>query len=141
MIEEENPWLAGLQQRVGPNADSARIADAVVPALREISAVLCPVIGGRGFGALYSRCLHLTGLDYPWLAGVREPVGTPGDFSALGRALAQQSSAQSMAGAVALLQKLSELLNSLIGISLTRQLLGSAWEHSLGGSRVKETLP
>ena len=141
MNEEENPWLAGLRQHVGPNADAAQVADVIVPALREISAVLCPVIGSRGFGALYSRCLYLTGLAYPWLTGIRDPVRAPGDFAALGRALAQQSTAQSMAGAVALLEKLSELLNSLIGTSLTQQLLGSAWAHSLGGLSAKDTLP
>jgi hypothetical protein len=141
MDGDENPWLVSLKQRVGPNADAAQIADVVVPALREISAVLCPVIGTRGFGALYSRCIYLTGLDHPWLADIRDPVRESGDFNALGRALAQQSSAQSIAGSAALLQKLDELLNSLIGSSLTQQLLGSAWAHSLRGHRAKETLP
>lgn len=141
MKDDENPWITGLRQSVGPDADRVQIADVIVATLREISAVLCPVIGSRGFGALYSRCLYLTGLVHPWLAGIRDPVQPPGDFSALGRVLAQQTSAQSIAGAGALLQKLNELLNSLIGASLTQQLLGSAWEHTLGGYSAKDTLP
>ena len=44
---------------------------------------MSPIIGERGFAAMYKRCLHLIRVDYPWLAAVHEAAPAAYDFTAL----------------------------------------------------------
>jgi len=107
------------------NADAVRVADVAASTWREIHAVLSPVIGPGGVGALYQRAQHLIRGSYPWLAAVNEDPISAGEFTALQRVLSQQTSAQIAAANAALLQSFSDLLTSLIGVSLTERLLRS----------------
>ena len=69
---------------------------------------------------------------------------TPADLVALRPLLARQSRAQAAAGGVALLQTLDDLLASLIGASLTEQLLGSvgmAHANITNGAHAQDPLP
>jgi hypothetical protein len=125
MAVPESRWLDSLAHHVGLDVDVAHIADVIVSTLGGIEAVLHPVVGRGGFDALYTRCVYLAGLAYPWLTGARGPVPTPVDLAALRAVLAQQTSAEAAAGGVALLQTLNDLLSTLIGGPLTEQLLGS----------------
>ena len=59
LSEESRQIVASLAHRVGPNADTARIAHAIISILQDIEATLTPVIGQQGVAALYRRSLHL----------------------------------------------------------------------------------
>jgi hypothetical protein len=71
--------------------------------------------------------VHLTGLDFPWLADMNRGTQTTMDLVALKAALTRQTSANAMAGGTAVLQTFYELLSRLVGPSLTDRLLRSTW--------------
>jgi hypothetical protein len=111
-------------------ADARRIGEASASIWRAIDAALTPVIGTRGSAALYKRSLHLARANYPLLAEVQDIAGEPGDFSGLRTVLSRQTAADAAAAHDALLHIFHDLLVDLVGHSLTRRLLQSAWEPS-----------
>ncbi|MHB1203526.1 MAG: hypothetical protein ACYCZC_10355 [Acidithiobacillus sp.] len=139
--QESRRLEASLTHSVEKDADAAQIADAMISTWQGINAALCPIIGQRGVDALYLRSLYLIGPAYPWLAGRHEGVHPAMDLVALKSLLAQQSSATALAGGGALLQTFYELLDSLIGPSLTERLLRSVWANSLSGLPAQDTSP
>ena len=129
-----------LAQRI-QSGDVAGIADATVMLWQEIDTVLSPVVGKQGVAALYRRSLHVTAAAWPWLAGLSVDVAPSLDLDPLKAALSQQSSAHAAAAGGALLRTFHELLASLIGPSLTDQLLRSVWEGSPGSQHGQESSP
>jgi hypothetical protein len=118
---------ATLATRVGDDADPTQIADAIISTWDAVNDALSPIIGRGGVAALYNRSLHLTGLDYPWLADVSRGAQTTMDLVGLKAALSRQTSANATAGGTAVLQTFYELLCRLVGPSLTDRLLRSTW--------------
>jgi hypothetical protein len=139
--EKNSPLAATLAQRVGNDADSAQIADAIVSTWREIEIALTPIIGQRGIATLYKRTLYLTGATYVWLAGIHEGIPGGMDLAPLRAAFARQNKVAATAGASALLHNFHELLASLVGPSLTERLLRSVWANSLSGSPAQDNSP
>ena len=120
-----------LERLAAKGATAIRIADAVVSTWQAIDAALAPVIGGKGVEALYCRSLYLVRERHPWLASANGGAATM-DLGVLGAALAMQENFNAAAAAGDQLQALYELLRSLIGPSLTGQLLRSAWDNPFG---------
>jgi hypothetical protein len=123
------------------SADAERIAEVAASIWREIYAVLSPVIGPGGVGALYQRAVYVTRAAYPGLADAHEDAPHPGEFAALQRVLSQQGGAQVAATNGALLQAFCDLLSNLIGVSLTERLLRSVRNLPAGDAAVLESLP
>lgn len=117
-----------MAQRAGEGADSTRTADAIAALWQQIEAALAPIIGQRGVAALYKRSLYLATATHPWLELQEDPQATP-DLAALKSAIARQRSTDATAGGVAMLQAFHTLLTSLIGSSLSGQLLDAVWTH------------
>jgi hypothetical protein len=130
-----------LERLAAQGANTKRIAEAVVSTWQAIDAALAPVIGGKGVEALYGRSLYLVRERHPWLAAANEGAGSQMDLDLLGSALAQQESFTAATAAGDHLESLYELLRSLIGPSLTGQLLRSAWDNPFGGSPAQERAP
>ena len=135
------PCVSNPRPTPAKDADAARIADTIAAAWHQIDAVLDPIIGRRGVAALYHRSLHLTSPAHPWLAGTNAEVQSSVDLAPLESALARQSSMDAAAGGGAVLQAFHELLVTLIGPSLTEQLLGSVWADLLGGVLTQRSSP
>jgi hypothetical protein len=114
-------------------AESRRIAESATATWHDINTALSPIIGQRGVSGLYKRCLNLTSADHPWLAAAQEAFPEAGEFDALQRALSQQTSSVAAAASAALLQTFYTLLTTLIGVSLTTQLLQSVRGFPPGG--------
>jgi hypothetical protein len=125
--QESGRISATLTTRVGDDADATQIADAIISTWDAVSDALSPIIGRGGVAALYNRSVHLTGLDFPWLADMNRGTQTTMDLVALKAALTRQTSANAMAGGTAVLQTFYELLSRLVGPSLTDRLLRSTW--------------
>lgn len=121
--------------------ESRRIADAAVSTWLGVADALSPIIGERGFAAMFRRCLHLMRVEYPWLAEVHEAATAAYDFTALQRALARQSDSTAAAANGALLQCFYDLLITLIGESLTRRLLDPVLGYPSSGDAAKESAP
>jgi hypothetical protein len=120
---------ATLQHLAAQGAELVQVADAIVSTWKTVEAALAPVIGSKGVAALYGRSLYLTIPGHPWLAALYKKGDTPMDLGQLRTVLAQQDSGAAAAGGGAHLQALHELLASLIGPSLTDQLLRAAWDN------------
>jgi hypothetical protein len=121
------------------DANAERVADAAALTWREIHAVLSPVIGAGGVGALYQRSLHLSRGPYPWLAAVREDPQHPGEFPVLQLVLSQQTTRDVAAANDALLHTFFDLLTSLIGVSLTERLLRSVRSLPAGAPATQDS--
>jgi hypothetical protein len=121
-----------------PGAPGGQIADAAISVWHDINVALSPIIGQRGVMALYKRSLALTRADYPWLGAAQEHSLHPDDFAALQQALALQTRPNAAAANGALLQRFTELLNNLIGPSLSERLLRSVWNNRLKTHDVQE---
>ena len=141
MHSEAQTVRATLVRRAKQGADAARIADASVSIWRGIDAALSPIIGEHGVAALYKRSLHLIRPAYPWLAAVHERSVQPGDFAALRTGLAEHPDAEAATASDAVLQTFLDLLSSLIGDSLTDQLLASVCDHSSSGVAAQDITP
>ena len=141
LSEESRQIVASLAHRVGPNADTARIAHAIISILQDIEATLTPVIGQQGVAALYRRSLHLCGSTYPRLANTCDRVQPGLVLTALKSVLVEQSEADALFFGETLLTLFYELLTTLIGPSLTARLLRGVWEPSLSDTPSQENSP
>ena len=132
---------SSLASRINGRADAVQIADEIVTMFQEISDALSPIIGRRGFYALYKRSLHLAAPAYPWLSVARDGTQDFLDPAKLKSTFVAQSPASAAAGGSVLLQTFQDLLASLIGASLTKRLLHPVWIHSSGIPPAQELSP
>lgn len=114
------------------------VAMAAVARWESIVEVLTPILGHRGVAALYRRTLNLAGSSHPCLIEAHES-DEPVSLKRLRRVLAQQGPDAAAAATDASLQTFHELLNSLIGTSLTQRLLGSVWSPIFSGSPAQDS--
>jgi hypothetical protein len=138
---ESRRFAVTLKHLAAQGGDSAQVTDAVVSTWKTIDTTLAPVIGIKGVAALYQRSLYLAIPGHPWLATLYTKDDTRMDLVRLKAALAQQDSLSAAAGGGAHLQTLYELLASLIGPSLTAQLLGAAWDKPFGRPASEDPSP
>lgn len=141
LSEESRQIVASLAHRAGPDADTARIAEAIVAILQDISAALTPIIGQQGVIALYRRSLHLCASPHPRLACTYDNLQTPMDLIELKTVLVEQDETDAQFFGEMLLTTLYELLTTLIGPSLTARLLRGVWQPSLSETPSQENSP
>lgn len=141
LSEESRQIVASLAHRVGPDAEIARIAQAIVSTLQDMDAALTPIIGQQGVAALYRRSLHLCASQHPRLASTCDSVQASQDPTTLNSVLVEQSEADAWFFGEALLMTYYELLTTLIGPSLTARLLRGVWEPSLSDTPSQENSP
>ena len=136
--EESRQIVASLAHRVGLNADTASIAQAIVSILQAMDAALTPIIGQQGVVALYRRSLHLCASRHPRQAHISDRVQTAQDLNALNSELVTESEADALFFGEVLLTTFYELLTTLIGPSLTARLLRDVWKTSLSDTSAQE---
>ncbi|MHC8341994.1 hypothetical protein [Pseudomonas sp. RT6P73] len=141
LSEESRQIVASLAHRVGPNADIARIAQAIISTLRDMDVALTPIIGPQGVAALYRRSLHLCASTHPRLAGIYDKVPPGMDLTALKSVIVEQNDTDALFFGEVLLTTFYELLTTLIGPSLTERLLRGMWEPSLSDTPSQENSP
>ena len=120
-----------LSARAAGNVDS--VVSSIIATCQDVDAALTPIIGPRGVAALFNRSIQLAGLTQPLLAGTQSATPTTMDLALLKAQLAGQDPAEAAAAGAALLHTFQELLGTLIGVSLTEQLLHRVWSPMLGG--------
>ena len=139
---ESNPglsWPAPLSGRLASGATVEQVADAIVAVWVEIDLALNPIIGHRGFAALYNRSLKLTAARYSWLATEHAGPLAAIDTTALRAALLQQTAAEATAAGIAHFASFHGVLASLVGSSLGARLLHPVWDHSSRASPAQDT--
>ena len=119
-------------------ADASAIAAAAFRVLERLSRQLTPIIGESGVVAVYSRAFHVARRQFPWLPPVTA-AGSEGSFTDVRRSMQQQEARVARESAFAVFTAISELLESLIGESLTSQLLSGVSPDDFAGDTMRET--
>lgn len=120
-----------LAQRFGTQASSDHLANVISATCLEISEVLDPVLGKKGVSALFQRSLNHTSKAHPWLAAMGEDMHALVNIESLKAILSLQSPKSAAVGGTDFLMSFCQLLSSLIGPSLTEQLLQPIWKSNL----------
>ncbi|MDO9002430.1 MAG: hypothetical protein Q7V20_03115 [Aquabacterium sp.] len=141
MPDEAPSTKAILAQLAANGAHEAQAASIAVTTWSAIDVALSPIVGQRGFAALYKRSLQLTRVDFPCLAAAQDGVLQVAEFSVLHEVLAQQDSSTAAAASAALLENFYDLLTKLIGRSLTDRLLRTVCETTSSGRPAQDTSP
>jgi hypothetical protein len=123
-----------LARRAGKNPDANAIARATRGIWPEVAARLAPVIGARGVDVLFGRALHHTRTAFPWLQMAGDHGSGVAALDSLRTCLAGQETTAAADASHALLVNFTGLLATLIGDSLTDQLLGPVWAPPLTAS-------
>ena len=116
--------------RLAEHRNSTLIADAADEHWHAIHRALSPIIGVQGVVSLYRRTVNLARARYAWLRepDSSEPLSKPLD--SLRAAFLKQSPDDAAAAQLALLQIFNDLLEHLIGNSLTDRLLDAVWQDA-----------
>lgn len=122
---------AWLLQSAGTGVGADAVARSIVTTWQDIDAALTPIIGPRGVAALFNRSVQLVSLKVPVLQGIAATNPTTMDLSPLKLRLAHQPPADAAAAGAQLLHTFHQLLGTLIGASLTEQLLRRVWPSLL----------
>lgn len=125
--------VAPLAHRLNSDADAPALAEAIVAVWQEIDLALTPIVGSRGFAALYKRSIYVTGRSHPWLMAVHDSALASVNLADLNSVFRQQPRAVAAAGAATLFDTFHDLLVSMVGPSLTARLLRSVWADASSG--------
>jgi hypothetical protein len=121
-----------LVRRAGAAPDAAAVADATLGTLHQLAAQLSPVIGVRGVDALLTYSLHQTSQAFSWIEGDHKDTATL--LASIKERLQARETAEALEASCALLLNLTDLLEVLIGESLTARLLSPVWANPLPAS-------
>lgn len=106
-----------------PEAETA--VAATVEMWRASASALSPVIGSRGFAALYHRTVRRVAAQFDWLEAAADVHDSHDLFAPLRALLAQRSAAEVAAVSAVLRDVFRELLEHLIGAALAQRLVGA----------------
>ena len=129
--------LRTLVQGAGEVPDAKTVADAMLKTWHRMAMRLTPVIGTRGVEALFSRALHITSKDFPWLAVTVNDGNGAAILANLKVHLVAREADVALNASYTLLMTFTELLTTLIGESLTSRLLDPVWASSSAESERK----
>lgn len=118
--------------RAGKAPNANQVAEAALQIWHQMATWLAPVIGVRGVEVLFSRSLHLTSRTFPQLILAedqqRDNAALLASFKVC---LVSSGTSDAIAVGSSLLVTFTELLSTLIGKSLTEQLLRPVWTTPL----------
>jgi hypothetical protein len=104
-----------------------RIVDTTIALWERLAIELIAIIGEGGFASIYSRSVHLVSADFPWLAPCRSAQQNDTRFASLRMSLEARGAGEAHEASITLLNAFIGILDTLIGVLLTRSLLRSAW--------------
>ncbi|WP_277964973.1 hypothetical protein [Pseudomonas sp. RIT-To-2] len=92
--------------------------------LEEMNKVLAPILGPVAVAALYRRCLYLCAAAYPCLESLQCQDETRSIIAGIKTVLAEHTTSEARQMAETVIKTFCTLLASLIGSTLTEQLVG-----------------
>lgn len=138
MKGRSGPLHAGAES---PALTARAVADAAVLRWKAVAQALAPIIGQSSVTALYRRCLASVGATRTWLPAASAADPPHNDWSVLHASVARQTPGEASDACEALFDAFRDLLGSLIGPSLTEQLLPPVSALPPTGSAERDTLP
>lgn len=127
---------AEFENRLGQGADAGELARSIADVWRAISEHLSPVLGARGVGSLYRRCLFVAAAQHAWLRDIAK-LDAGFDPAALTELFRNRMPRDVAVAGTLLFTTLNELLASLVGSSLTERLLQPVWSDFLRATSTK----
>ena len=124
-----------------PAPTTRAIADAAVAAWKAVAEALVPIIGQSSVTVLYRRCLVSVGATRTWLPAVTAADPPQNDWTVLHASVSRQTAIEASEACTALFAAFRDLLGSLIGPSLTEQLLQPVSALPSTGRAEQDTLP
>ena len=124
-----------------PAPTTRAIADSAVVTWKAVAEALVPIIGQSSVTVLYRRCLVSVGATRTWLPAATAADLPQNDWSVLHASVSRQTANEASDACTALFTAFRELLGSLIGPSLTEQLLQPVSALPSTGSAEQDTLP
>jgi len=106
--------------------DAKEVAETASRRWEDIAARIAPIIGERGFRALYARSVHMVQPRFPWAASPVAPEQAHSFFATFAESLERQPPGVAADAQQALLLTFTQLLDAFIGGALTSRLLQSA---------------
>lgn len=103
------------------------IGDATLQLWNSLAVELISIIGEAGFQSLFSRCMYLMRVEYPWLEPTQSPTPIGTRLLDLKARLDSKQVAIAEQASLALLNTFMRLLSGLIGEALTVNILHAAW--------------
>jgi hypothetical protein len=88
---------------------------------------LVPIIGDGGFASLYARSVNLAGAKFPWILNTETRQPLHASFSEFIASLNNREATEAGEAIITLLIVFTDILATLIGLSLTTRILCSAW--------------
>ena len=124
-----------------PGSTARAVADAAVVQWNAVAQALVPIIGQSSVTMLYRRCLAGVGIERTWLPAVTAADLPENDWTVLHASLSRQTPKEASAACASLFVAFRGLLGSLIGPSLTEQLLHPVSSLPSTSSADQDTLP
>jgi|GEM_PF-1045828 len=138
-IEERKQMIARiLTPRSDVKSDAGAIADRALWSWERIAFHLMPLIGEAGFQSLYLRAVHLALPECPSITLMKRNSSTEDLFQKLREDLAFLDAVTTEFCSNVLMNKFIELVSSMIGESLTGQILRSAWDDASPSTKSME---
>jgi hypothetical protein len=114
-----------ITQEARENESSGTISPATCPVPEKLRPLVAALVGNHGFRVLLSRALVLARPEVPWLRAAH--VKADGSLAGPAEFEAQVDPETIVAGRIAVLAQLLELLRDFIGENLTTQLIREVW--------------
>jgi hypothetical protein len=99
--------------------------------LETLAAQLLPVIGNESFQSLFSRSLHMTSRQFPWLAMDLKEWDHTNRFSGLQANLGSRNASEAGAAGAVLLTTFVETLVQLLDVPIVTNVLRAAWGNDI----------
>ena len=119
-----------VSQTIGKAKSATGVARSSLAIWQQVANRLEPTIGAGGVQVLFARALNLSSRKFPWLSVGKHQVDI-GDINTalidISAAFINREPADAVDAACELLAEFAELLESLIGETLTERLLGDVW--------------
>jgi hypothetical protein len=106
-----------------------------------VSEALSSIIGARGVEALHRRSVFLARAQHGWLPEPAADQSMADSVNAMLEAYSAHSAAEAVSAQTALLQTFNDLLENLIGSSLTDRLLEPVWQSPPPASGAEDDVP
>ena len=119
-----------VSQTIGKAKNATGVARSSLAIWQKVANRLEPTIGAGGVQVLFARALYLASRKFPWLS-LGKPQVDIGDINTalidISASFINREPADAVDAAGELLAEFAELLESLIGETLTDRLLGDIW--------------
>jgi hypothetical protein len=115
------------------------VVDVTIRLWEKLASELISIIGEGGFQSMYSRSLHLAGVDFPWMEQSHPWHRTDEDFLGLRSSFEGRDLNEISEASIALLTIFIDILATLIGELLTTNILCKAWGDDASDIAGKET--